>query len=63
MLHGALAPDHGAGDAGAESGEAMVAEHVRLAALPSALVRLDGPADEAAVDLLVAWWTAAGGSP
>ena len=63
MLHGALAPGHGSGEAAAEGGEAVVAEHVRLAALPSAVVRLDGPADESAIDLLVTWWTAVGGAP
>ncbi|MHB8796768.1 MAG: hypothetical protein ACYC90_15100, partial [Candidatus Nanopelagicales bacterium] len=52
MLRGALAPG-GPADAGPQE---VFAEHLRLAALPSAVIRLDGRDDALAADRLADWW-------
>lgn len=49
LLGGALAPDR--------SEDNLVAEHLRLAALPSAVVRIEAAADDV-IDAVLSWWSA-----
>lgn len=51
MLGGILAPE-------AEPEDSVVAEHLRLAGLPSAVMRIDGTEDGSAIGRLQAWWGA-----